>query len=80
MVKRTFSDPPSILLSRELRIPQNGEISGVPNRRIFSTLSDLTASYNKLLGEVHYVTANARMSVQESKDESYGGSCNGFPE
>ena len=40
---------------------------------------DLTASYNKLLGEVHYVTANARMSVQESKDESYGAHVTGFP-
>ena len=36
MVKRMFSDPPSILLSRELRILQNGVISGVRNRKIFS--------------------------------------------
>lgn len=32
-----------------------------------------------MLGEVHYVTANARMSVQESKDESYGAHVTGFP-
>lgn len=40
---------------------------------------DLTASYNKLLGDVHYLTANARMSVQESKNESYGAYVTGFP-
>lgn len=40
---------------------------------------DLTASYNKLFGDVHYVTANARMSVQESKNESYGAHVTGFP-
>ena len=40
-------------------------------RENFQYSLDLTASYNKLLGEVHYVTANARMSVQESKDENY---------
>ena len=32
-----------------------------------------------MLGEVHYVTANARMSVQESKDENYGAHVTGFP-
>ena len=40
---------------------------------------DLTASYNKLFGQVHYVTANARMSVQESRNESYGAYVTGFP-
>ena len=40
---------------------------------------DLTASYNKLFGQAHYVTANARMSVQESRNESYGAYVTGFP-
>lgn len=45
----------------------------------FSYSLDLTASYNKLFGEVHYFTANARMSVQENRSESYGAYVTGFP-
>ena len=48
-------------------------------RESFSYSLDLTASYNKLLREVHYLTANARMSVQETKNESYGAYVTGFP-
>lgn len=45
----------------------------------FSYSLDLTASYNKLFGEVHYLTANARMSIQENKSEQYGAHVTGFP-
>ncbi len=45
----------------------------------FSYSVDLTGSYNKLFGLVHYVTANVRMSVQESSNESYGAYVTGFP-
>lgn len=45
----------------------------------FDYALDLTASYNKLLGEVHYITANARFSLQENKDHSYGAYVTGFP-
>lgn len=48
-------------------------------RENFSYSLDLTASYNKLFGAVHYVTANARMSVQENSNESYGAYVTGFP-
>ncbi|WP_294143267.1 SusC/RagA family TonB-linked outer membrane protein [uncultured Sanguibacteroides sp.] len=40
---------------------------------------DLTGSYNKLFGQMHYVTANVRMSIQESRNESYGAYVTGFP-
>lgn len=40
---------------------------------------DLTASFNKVFGEIHYVTANARLSVQEEHSESYGAKVTGFP-
>lgn len=45
----------------------------------FDYALDLTASYNKLFGAVHYVTANARFSLQETKDHSYGAYVTGFP-
>lgn len=45
----------------------------------FDYALDLTASYNKLFGAVHYVTANARFSLQENKDHSYGAYVTGFP-
>lgn len=48
-------------------------------RENFSYSLDLTASYNRSFGLVHYVTANARMSVQESSNESYGAYVTGFP-
>lgn len=48
-------------------------------RENFQYSLDLTASYNKLLNEVHYLTANARMSIQESRDENYGAYVTGFP-
>ena len=48
-------------------------------RENFSYSLDLTASYNKLFGAVHYVTANARMSVQENSNENYGAYVTGFP-
>lgn len=39
---------------------------------------DLTGSWNKQLKD-HYLTANARMSVQESTSDSYGNYVTGFP-
>lgn len=40
---------------------------------------DLTASYNKLLAGVHYLTGNVRMSLSENRDENYGALVTGFP-
>lgn len=45
----------------------------------FDYAMDLTAIYNKLFGGVHYVTANARFSLQETQDHSYGAYVTGFP-
>lgn len=39
---------------------------------------DLTGSWNKQLAD-HYITANARMSVQEHSRETYGNYVTGFP-
>lgn len=39
---------------------------------------DLTGSWNKQFND-HYLTANARMSVQETTSESYGNYVTGFP-
>ena len=39
---------------------------------------DLTGSWNKQLDD-HYITANARMSVQEHSRETYGNYVTGFP-
>lgn len=40
---------------------------------------NLTASYNDLLGEDHFVSFNARYSLQESSDDWYGATVTGFP-
>ena len=39
----------------------------------------LTASYNKLFNDTHYITANGRMSVLENSTNSYGAYLTGFP-
>lgn len=45
----------------------------------FDYALDLTASYNKLFAAIHYVTANARFSLQETKEHNYGAYVTGFP-
>lgn len=40
---------------------------------------DLTASYNKLLNNIHYITANTRFSLSENSSESYSAHVTGFP-
>ena len=45
----------------------------------FSYALDLTGSYNKLFGGVHYFTGNVRMSVQETQNSNYGAYVTGFP-
>lgn len=40
---------------------------------------NLTASYNDLLGEDHFVSFNARYSLQESSNDRYGATVTGFP-
>lgn len=39
---------------------------------------DLTASWNKQLND-HYITSNARMSIQENSTDTYGAYVTGFP-
>ncbi|WP_434802132.1 SusC/RagA family TonB-linked outer membrane protein [Gabonibacter chumensis] len=48
-------------------------------REDFSYALDITGSYNKLLGMVHYLTGNVRMSVQETRSSNYGAYVTGFP-
>lgn len=45
----------------------------------FSYAVDLTASYNKVFGGIHFVTANLRYSLREDRNESYGAKVTGFP-
>ena len=40
---------------------------------------DLTANYNKLINNTHYITGNTRFTVQETTDESYAAHVTGFP-
>ncbi len=57
---------------------KKGDFRRIQNEN-FDYALDLTASYNKLFGAVHYVTANARFSLQENKDHNYGAYVTGFP-
>lgn len=45
----------------------------------FNYSVNLTASYNDLLGEDHFVSFNARYSLQESANDRYGATVTGFP-
>lgn len=48
-------------------------------RQEFVYSLDLTASFNKMFNSIHYVTANARMSLQENQNNNYGVYVTGFP-
>lgn len=45
----------------------------------FNYAVDLTAMFNKVIKEKHYVTANFRYSVQQDQSETYGALVTGFP-
>ena len=45
----------------------------------FNYSVNVTASYNDLLGEDHFVSLNARYSLQESSNDWYGATVTGFP-
>lgn len=40
---------------------------------------DLTASYNKLINNLHYITGSTRFTMQETTSESYAAHVTGFP-
>lgn len=45
----------------------------------FNYSVNLTASYNDVLGEDHFVSFNARYSLQESSNDRFGAKVTGFP-
>lgn len=45
----------------------------------FNYMVALTASYNDVINDIHYVTGNLRYSVEQTHSEVYGATVTGFP-